>query len=115
MDEQRKTVISNLEEEYASMVDKLIKENDQKFNAITSFFRGIKEENMKNIQKNKNSVKDLKDKERMLIKDLHKSKKTIEGMKKPRLENAERKKRKEEYEIKLKKLKFEQNENIEKI
>jgi len=77
------------------MVDKLIHENDQKFNAITAFFRGIKEENMKNIQKNKNTVKEQKDKERNLIKDLHKSKKLIESMKKPRQENEERNKRKE--------------------
>lgn len=97
------------------MVDKLIKENDQKFGAITSFFRGIKEENMKNIQKNKNTVKDLKDKERTLIKDLHKNKKMIESMKKPRLENAERKKRKAEYEGKLKTLKAEQNKMIQSI
>jgi len=78
------------------MVDKLISENDEKFTKITTFFRGIKEENLKNIQKNKKNVKDLKEDERTLIKDLHKHKKTIENLKQPRLANAERKKKKEE-------------------
>lgn len=115
MDEERKTVISNLEEEYSTMVDTLINKNDKKFAEITSFFRGIKEENLKNIQKNKKMVKDLKEDERTLIKDLHKRKKSIENLKQPRQANNERKKKKEEYDKRLKVLKDEQNVMIDSI
>lgn len=58
---------------------------------------------MKNIQKNKKSVKEKKKEEQNAIKTLHKAKKAIESMKKPRLENAERKKRKLQYETDLRK------------
>ena len=54
----------NLEDEYEVQVNHIIKRNDEKFNRITQFFRGIKEENMKNIQKNKKKVKENKEIER---------------------------------------------------
>jgi len=96
MDEQRKSVIAALEDEYEVQVNNIIKRNDDKFNKITQFFRGIKEENMKNIQKNKKLVKEKKENERSYIKTLQKNKKDIESRKKPREENEERKKRKSE-------------------
>lgn len=51
---------------------------------------------MKNIQKNKKTVKEMKEKERGYIKVLQKNKKDIESKKKPREENEERMKRKKE-------------------
>lgn len=70
---------------------------------------------MKNIQKNKKSVKEMKEKERGFIKVLQKNKKDIESKKKPREENDERKKRRNEYETELRKLKASQNQMIESV